>query len=402
VALLFFALSLLTAPAHAWSDHFRITREALSSLPELRDLEVLPTPFQTVINHQQQLFKAAGVEQKPTFNESLQIRKDFAFTFHAGERRGHAIQAIDVLATYSDEPDWRMDIELFDSNQYPELWRPEYTLMGGKVGLTSQAFRHMYWRSLDLSDPLPTFHFPPKTTFRAMGTAPERAELFLRLARAAGKIPGLEYWALRFMACSLHYLEDLSQPYHASPGPSPDFLVMTLLDPGHRADYKDLIPAIQNVFSYYHPAYEDYVALEMKRQEEGHGGADSAEIVASLGHAPTPDALKGLDYADRDIRRLVIEMAGKAVEHAADAGTASLDFFPPIRGRFVDLDPQAYMNEAWWAEVVRRGQINSRAKRAYFNTVESMFTLLGESLRRVIATELADPLGLFASTRRPL
>jgi hypothetical protein len=370
---------LLSAHANAWTDHHLITRQALMSLPAVDSKVVTVTPFQAVLDHQQQLFWELGYRADQSFNENLKIRKDYVFSFRVGEQPGRTIKAIDVLAVYSDEPDWEMDTELFGEGQYPELWKPEYAMMGGKTGTASQSFRHMFWRSLNFREPLETLHLPPETFFRSMGTAPERARVFVTLARAAWGIPGLEYWALRFLADSLHYVEDVSQPYHASQLPTPKFLTLALFD-RDRGSMKGVVQEVQNILSYYHFAYEDYVAREMQ--------GEAGQLADALSVMPSPADMRDLDYSDRDPARLVEQLSDRAVGHASQAANASLEFFPEIPGKFADFDAKAFMNDAWWTDVIRRGESPSPAKQAYFGTVEPMFTLVGEAVRRLVAAEV--------------
>src|SRR3954469_10047440 len=142
------AAQLAASSAHAWSDHHRITRQALLGLPEIAGRQVVVTPFQAVLDKLPELLWELGYPAGGSFNEAIKIRRDYVFKCMAGEKAGEPISAIDVLATYSDEPDWQMDTELFESDEYPELWRPEYTMMGGRKGTPSQAFRHMYWDAI--------------------------------------------------------------------------------------------------------------------------------------------------------------------------------------------------------------------------------------------------------------
>lgn len=384
------ALAFVMAPglAFGWSEHHRVTRQALGTLPGIEGRTVVVTPFQAVIDHAPALLAELGYDPAQGFNETIRIRKDFKYGWQAGEREGEPIAAIDVLATYSDEPDWKMDTELFDEDQYPELWKDEYAMMGGRKGTPSQAFRHMYWTGIRLAHPLSSLHLPPSTIFRSMGEAHERAKVFVTLSRAAAKIPGLEYWSMRFLSNALHYLEDVAQPFHASQIPSPKFLSMPFFDRERGSGGKDLVKQVTHIVSYYHFAYEGYVAYAMRSAADGTGGPETHAIVDALVEAPRDRAMKGIDYADRDPSRLIREMGKKSVAKAGKAGGASYKFFPEIAGKFADLDAQAQQDDAWWAEAVARGQADSPTKRDYFETVTTMFSMLGESVRRIVGAEL--------------
>ncbi len=109
----------------------------------------------------------------------------------------------EVFATFSDEPDWGMDQELFAIEGYPYGRAP----FGIETGLSSQAAFHMAFYH---ENPVLTYMFPDlRITF-----VEQRERLFLELARFAMKI-GAPYWGWRFAAWAVHYLQDLTQPYHA-------------------------------------------------------------------------------------------------------------------------------------------------------------------------------------------
>jgi len=104
---------------------------------------------------------------------------------------GKKTKASDILLNYSDEPDWDLDTEL-DLNKIQAL-------TGG-----SQGYRHMYFSVFG-------------GLLRA-GDAPKRANHFFDMSKIAFK-KGDYYWGFRFAARAIHYLEDISQPYHTYPAP---------------------------------------------------------------------------------------------------------------------------------------------------------------------------------------
>ncbi len=104
---------------------------------------------------------------------------------------GEKVKASDILINYSDEPDWDLDTNL-EINKLQAL-------TGG-----SQGYRHMY--------------FSVFGGLLKAGDAPKRANHFFEMSKIAfGK--GDNYWGFRFAARAIHYLEDLSQPYHTYPAP---------------------------------------------------------------------------------------------------------------------------------------------------------------------------------------
>ena len=110
---------------------------------------------------------------------------------YVDEKIGEKVKASDILIKYSDEPDWDLDTNL-------ELNRIQ-TLTGG-----SRGYRHMY-----------------VSLFGGLlrgGAAPQRVNHFFEISKVAFK-KGDNYWGFRFTARAIHYLEDLSQPYHTYPAP---------------------------------------------------------------------------------------------------------------------------------------------------------------------------------------
>ena len=116
---------------------------------------------------------------------------------------GREVQARDVLITHSDEPDWGFDQGLFGHKEYGYGELP----YGKMEGVASQAPFHMLFRHEN-----PIINAVAPELRDGMGI--ERFELFRRMAGFAFQ-SGHPYWGLRFTAWALHYVQDLTQPYHA-------------------------------------------------------------------------------------------------------------------------------------------------------------------------------------------
>ncbi len=113
----------------------------------------------------------------------------------------------DWLVLFSDEPDWGMDQGLFGAGD-PRYGDIPY---GSVKGTSSQAPFHMYfpcenWISLKIKPSL------------KQGMTHLRFVAFANLAQVA-LCAGDRYWAARFLACAIHYLQDMTVPYHASAVP---------------------------------------------------------------------------------------------------------------------------------------------------------------------------------------
>jgi hypothetical protein len=135
-----------------------------------------------------------------------------------------AIQVREVLCTFSDEPDWGMDQDLFSVAQY--LYGP--CPFGPEHGPSSQAPFHMAFLH---ENPL-VVALRPGLGRSFMG---DRIQLFFALAGLAMD-SGVDYWGWRFAAWAMHYLQDITQPYHARPFPAArlPLLVRFILHPNPR------------------------------------------------------------------------------------------------------------------------------------------------------------------------
>jgi len=157
----------------SWSSHYFYTELAIknndwiNSFPEIK---VTPYTYQDA--------------------DHDKYNPEFVIKYIDGEI-GEKTKASDILINYSDEPDWDLDTNV-------ELNKLQ-TLTGG-----SQGYRHMYFSVF-------------KGLLKA-GDAPKRANHFFEMSKIAFR-KGDNYWGFRFAARAVHYLEDVSQPYHTYPAP---------------------------------------------------------------------------------------------------------------------------------------------------------------------------------------
>jgi len=136
-------------------------------------------------------------------------------------RPGEQIRALDVLCAFADEPDWGMDQDLFTIEKYGYGLPP----FAAGTGHTSQAPFHMAF----LHERAVIRRLFPRI---ATGFMEERVEVFLALAEMAFRLRN-DYWGWRFAAWVMHYLQDLTAPYHAKCFPPSITAVLTrfLRDP---------------------------------------------------------------------------------------------------------------------------------------------------------------------------
>lgn len=131
-----------------------------------------------------------------------------------GIKAGDAVAPLAVLASAADEPDYGLDINLWADS--PSDWGKSYgfgALPFGNPALyfATQAPFHMGFyhedRIIYLAAPF------LKKTFPLL-----RIHQYSSLAALAFRT-GHPYWGWRFTGLAMHYVEDLTQPYHASVSP---------------------------------------------------------------------------------------------------------------------------------------------------------------------------------------
>lgn len=352
-------------PAWGWADHHFITKEILKTYfsPDQK------VPYKSF----PELMTALGIKDEMTFKSRLQINKNYHFENKINETTEQDLSILDILSTYSDEPDWGMDQELFNEDQYPELWKKEYSMMGGRSGLSSQAFRHMYWRELYWKHPLQSFKLPLQKINSPTGEAPLRAEIFMKLAKLAFA-KNMDYWGWRFTANSLHYIEDVAQPFHSSQVPSKLMINMVLSQCLTSYGCDNFVGRMTNIISYYHFAYEDSMSLLFRKNKN-----------EPLSMKPNPiqslNMNHSMSYENLSPERITVLMSELSNNFSAKAGRSSISFFPFFHGSYADLNANTFMNESWWRTNEKNLDKNSSSRRNYLNNINAMFYELGDAVR---------------------
>lgn len=132
----------------------------------------------------------------------------------AGLRPGEMVAPLSVVASASDEPDYGLDINLWEDS--PSDWGKVYgfgKLPFGNPALyfSTQAPFHMgfYHQDWVIYKAAPFL----KRTLPLL-----RTHQYTSLAALAFR-SGYPYWGWRFTGLALHYVQDLTQPYHANLAP---------------------------------------------------------------------------------------------------------------------------------------------------------------------------------------
>lgn len=138
---------------------------------------------------------------------------------------GEQIAPLAVLATAADEPDYGHDINLFSDNPGE---------VGALYGFGVQSFGD---ERFEYSSQAP-FHIGffhesaviyAGAPFLKRSWPDWRIYQYFDLARFAFAT-GHPYWGYRFLGWGLHYVQDLTQPYHATPLPGADLAGMLLME----------------------------------------------------------------------------------------------------------------------------------------------------------------------------
>ena len=222
---------------------------------------------------------------------------------------------LQIFTLAVDDPDQGMDQDL------PTAFDPsnERKFMGGMSGPTSQGFRHSYFGGWQIMHPITTFQVP----FHSMGQAPERTRVFAQFAKELID-QGDFAWGVRLIGWAMHYVQDLSQPFHAVQIPNLKMVPFSHL-------FTDLVPETTRVISNYHWVYEGYTLEQIQSTQPSTLKACLGETVKSEIHwDPTNPRENPAD--------LTLEVAEDSLKLASEMGAALVAF---TRAAGMDLkDPK--------------------------------------------------------------
>ena len=146
---------------------------------------------------------------------TLSTLYEMLFTTYVRLEEGELVRPVDVLATATDEPDYGLDLGLFTDNN---------TVWGRAYGFGEQPFGNP---GLEYGSQAPFhmgFYHEARIVFAAAPflrrTFVEyRIHLYKTLSLYAFEA-GQDYWGWRFMGWAMHYLNDMSMPYHTTVMPA--------------------------------------------------------------------------------------------------------------------------------------------------------------------------------------
>ena len=236
---------------------------------------------------------------------------------------GEMVAPLKVLASAAYEPDFGLDINLFDDS--PKTWGKTYgfgNLPFGnpKLSFSTQAPFHMGFyhedKILYLAAPF------LKRTFPLV-----RVNQYAELAALAFK-SGHPYWGWRFAGLVQHYVQDLSQPYHASVSPGSGTVGLLVTNALAMAGFPKQKEETVTLLSNRHLALERYQGQVL--ESVASGGA-APLLVKSLANTATDaqyPAWSGLyvrdvvakesyDYAAKLAKIISASLPGKYVNDAS-------------------------------------------------------------------------------------
>ncbi len=181
-------------------------------------------------------------------------------TIYCGLRDGENVKPIHVVTTGGDEPDLGLDIGVWEDND---------TDFGKTYGFGRQSFGNPAFPYSSQAPFHIGFYHESWVLYLAASnfkrSYPEyRIQLYGALAKHAFAT-GHDYWGWRFTGWGMHYLTDLTQPYHSTvvPGYSTAYLVwISLMNMiGFSQSYNDTV----NLVSNRHTALESFQMQMMRR-----------------------------------------------------------------------------------------------------------------------------------------
>ena len=311
VFLVFLCMLLIALPVQtlAWTEHPLISYQALSALPEVRDAKPVQVEGLDAFLKAEEKALAAALAQEDTwarenlawyqplpqalafratgnpkairqrFCQAIRINPQARFALYlallpgmdsrgmppiAPERLtvlkdtsdwkgrkfvqlriGERVEPLMVVTTATDEPDFGLDIGLYEDNN---------TAFGKIYGLGKQPFGNP---NLEYGSQAP-FHmgfYHEAWIVNALAgfvkkTYPEyRIHLYQTLSQLAFQT-GHYYWGWRFLGIGLHYVMDLTMPYHTTLMPDTSVLSMlwinTLSMVGIKGPYRDAVQLLSN------------------------------------------------------------------------------------------------------------------------------------------------------------
>lgn len=288
---------------------------------------------------------------------------------------GGRVSPLEVSATAIDEPDFGHDINLWEDS--PSEFGPRFgfgTLPFGdpKLYYATQAPFHM------------GFYHESGVLYAVAGflknTYPDyRARLYARLAQFAFQT-GHDYWGYRFMGWGLHYVTDLTQPYHSTVVPGLSTFYMLWINLIAQLGFSDAKDEAITLVSNRHTALEEY-QMQMMHRAYRKGREASNAVIAAAARTDADDSVPA--YGDDYIRTVLTRQAYEQADEIDEALTA---YMPPEFVSDPDYRFSAGQRGEVYAEVVKnRKDAAEKMNQALIHLFES-FGVHSRAYARYILT----------------
>ena len=303
-------------------------------------------------------------------------------------REGETVSPLAVVATASDEPDYGLDIGVWEDND---------TAHGASYGFGRQPFGNP---ALDFGTQAPFhmgFYDESPIIYAAAGflkrTYPEyRIHLYRTLALHAFR-SGHDYWGWRFAGWAMHYIQDLTQPYHARVLPGVGTLRMLWINALDIVGRPDARKRAITLVSNRHLALENFqrtAVVAEQRDAAGNGPLLRAVAGVGVGGVDAPAATVDDAAATRpllgenDPRALVARRAAQAADSLDRAVATALP------SKYVD-DPQFEFGvDARGIDLnARLGETDPAARDAMIRALVPLMREYGAHTRAFVRTMLA-------------
>jgi hypothetical protein len=376
-ALLLVFLLLLSSPLRAWdeADHQRITALALEEVSAEWKLDqpVEVRPLSSFLNKLAKI--RPGLSDPKRFAAYLKINPEINLEREEESVAGkNLLTPAEILSQYALDPDDGRDQNLFqmDEKGVPHYIYPDQKWFGAMKGGNSQAFRHLEKPPFSLKHPGSTFGVPPW----AVGEATQRAEIYFQLSQLAFSLDE-NYWGWRFLAGSLHYLEDLHQPYHAGQV-TPSFLLRGLGSYwtwGRKTD--GFMGTFSHLVSNSHRFYESYVSMKPN------SSSFRKEVLGALkgtDHPVLNGSVKELALQVRDRSNRLFPTLMTSISDATSPVLFSPYWFKSARDDHDDPEKFLDKNKPDYAESVQK----------VFEITKDRFESMGKVIRTVVDAALKN------------
>jgi hypothetical protein len=313
---------------------------------------------------------APDVSRAMRFGEVSTLREPaFSMMRFSRLEPGEKIPALLALASSSDEPDFGVDINCWEDS--PSEWGKRYRF--GKLPFGNPA--------LDFSTQAPFhmgFYHQSSLIYRAAPfvgrTYPFlRVQQFFMLSRLAFRT-NHAYWGWRFAGMAMHYVQDLTQPYHASLLPGVSTFRMIAANLADIVGWKAPKAAMVVLASNRHLAFERYEALLIHRNTAAGGKSPLIEeLQATARDGVYPK------WSDSYLRDVVTQ---EAFDFGEKLSAALLAAFPP---KYVSDPSYDFGASGGSSEMIAEVSSRTPEQRAEIDgTVNELMGHLGAHSRNIV------------------